>query len=204
MSSCVRTRDTACVQYIYSVCCTSIFVRTRTHVRGVCLRISFQFRDQVMHMDPELLLWVSYNMFIIFVLLQTDSQQCVWLVDQGEVQVWQPSLQWYLHSYSCTVLITSQVSKYKHVSSVFLCEVSADASDQQRDQLGEAGELSGEEGVAVLRLWRHRFKVVQRGPGDAHRENGDAWWLVDKRNGTGELCERLNIHNFFSTQTRSR
>lgn len=47
---------------------------------------------------------------------------------------------------------TSQVSKYKRVSSVFLGEVSADASDQQRDQLGEAGELSGEEGVAVLRL----------------------------------------------------
>lgn len=35
---------------------------------------------------------------------------------------------------------------------VFLCKVSADASDQPGDELDESAELSGEEGVTVLWL----------------------------------------------------
>lgn len=68
------------------------------------------------------------------------------------------------------------------VFSVVLGEVSADSSDQRRDELGEAAEVSGEEGVAVLRLRRHRPQVVQGCPGHAHWVHDDAWWLVEGRN----------------------
>ena len=75
-----------------------------------------------------------------------------------------------------------------HATSVVLCEVSADASDQRGDEVGQAGELSGEEGVAVLRLRRHRSEVIQGSPGHAHREHGDAWWFE------GDTGFRRNQH----------
>lgn len=55
-----------------------------------------------------------------------------------------------------------------------LHEVLADGSNHERDEVMKAGELSGEQGVAIFWLWWHRSEVILGCPGHAHREDCDA------------------------------